>query len=308
MNPGDASMNFESAIADAVEKLRTWLHDAVLMLPNLTAAVLIVLAAWLVARMAVNVTQRVLARVTPYQEINRLAARIVQIGILSGGVFIAMGVLELDKTVTSLLTGAGILTLIVGLAFQDLASNFIAGVLLQLRQPFRRGQLIRTNDFYGSVEHINLRSTVIRSLDGQIIRVPNKDVFQNPLVNFSQTGHRRVVLDVGVTYGEDLEKVREVAIGAVRDIPARKKDRDVECFYTGFGESSIDFSLRFWIDFKSETDYLDARGQAVMRIKAAFDDNDVTIPFPIRTLDFGRVGGSQLKEVLPAQWYERNAS
>jgi small conductance mechanosensitive channel len=301
-------MNFESALSDAVEKLRAWLHDAVLMLPNLTAAVLIVAASWLIARVVVRVTQRLLARVTPYEEINRLAAGLVQVAILSAGVFIAMGVLELDKTVTSLLTGAGILTLIVGLAFQDLASNFIAGVLLQLRQPFRRGQLIETNGYYGRVEHINLRSTVIRSLDGQIVRVPNKDVFQKPIVNFSQTGARRVVVNVGVTYGDDLEKVRSVATEALRGVSSRDPERDVECYCTGFGDSSIDFSLRFWIAFKNEPDFLQARSEAVIRVKGAFDAHDITIPFPIRTLDFGQVGGSQLQEMLPAPWYAREAS
>lgn len=293
-------MPLTATFNDVADKLYGWTQAAILMLPNLGAALLVVTAFWLVARLASGLTARVLHRATPYEEINRLLTRVVWIIVMSAGLFIALGILQLDKTVTSLIAGAGILTLVVGLAFQDLAANFVAGLLLQLRHPFRKGHLIDTNGFYGIVEHINLRSTILRTLTGQVAIIPNKDVFQTPLVNFSQSGRRRVDLKVGVSYGDDLERAQRIAVEAVAGIPGREPDRDAELFYEGFGESSIDFSLRFWIAFAKEPDYLLARSEAVKRIKKAFDDNDVTIPFPIRTLDFSRVGGTTLREEWPA--------
>jgi small conductance mechanosensitive channel len=285
---------------DVTDKLYGWTQAAILMLPNLGAALLVVAVFWITARVAAGLTARVLHRATPYEEINRLLTRVVWIVVLSAGLFIALGILQLDKTVTSLVAGAGILTLVVGLAFQDLASNFVAGLLLQLRHPFRKGHLIRTNDFYGVVEHINLRSTILRTLTGQVALIPNKDVFQTPLVNFSQSGRRRVDLTVGVSYGDDLARAQQIALQAVEGIPGREPDKDAELFYEGFGASSIDFSLRFWITFAKETDYLLARSEAVKRIKRAFDEQGVTIPFPIRTLDFSRVGGTTFREEWPA--------
>ena len=218
---------------------------------------------------------------------------------MATGLFVALGILELDKTVTSLIAGAGILTLVAGLAFQDLAANFIAGILLQLRHPFRRGQLVKTNDFYGTVEHINLRATVIRTLTGQLVFVPNKDVFQSPLQNFSSEGRRRVDVPVGIWYGDDLARAERIAIAAVEEVPGRDPSRPVELFYEGFGDSSIDFMVRFWIPFDNrEPDYLAARSEAVKRIKSAFDAQGVTIPFPIRTLDFSKIGGRMLHQEL----------
>ena len=282
---------------DLLVKLRSWVDGAVLMLPNLAAAVLTLVGFWLVARILSGLTARVLRRATPYEEINRLLTNLVWTTVMATGLFVSLGILQLDKTVTSLVTGAGILTLIAGLAFQDLATNFIAGILLQLRHPFRTGHLVKTSDFYGTVEHINLRATVLRTLTGQLVFVPNKDVFQSPLQNFSASGHRRVDVSVGVSYGDDLEKAQRVAMQAVEDVPGRDRDRPVELFYEGFGDSSIDFTLRFWIPFENrEPDYLAARSEAVKRIKRAFDAEGVTIPFPIRTLDFSTVGGRRLSE------------
>lgn len=290
-------MTFDS-LNDLIQKLDGWLDAAILMLPNLLAAVLIVVVAWIAGRIAANLTARVLARATHYVEVNRFITRLVFIAVLSAGTFIALGVLQLDKTVTSLIAGAGILTLVVGLAFQDLASNFIAGLLLQLRQPFRTGALIRSNDYYGTVEHINLRATVIRTLTGQRVYIPNKDVFNQPIENFNAYGRRRVDLPVGISYGDDLERARAIAIAAVEGVPGREAERPVELFYEGFGDSSINFMVRFWIPFEKEPDYLAARSEAVQRIKKAFDAQGVTIPFPIRTLDFSQVGGQLLSEEL----------
>lgn len=286
------------AFNDLVAKLDGWLDAAVLMLPNLGAALLILLASWIAARVLSKLTARLLRKTTPYLEINRLLSRLVWLGVMAAGMFVALGILQLDKTVTSLVAGAGILTLVAGLAFQDLASNFIAGLLLQLRQPFRSGALVKTNDYYGIVEHINLRATVLRTLTGQRVYIPNKDVFNQPIENFSAYGRRRVDVPVGVSYGDDLERAGRIAVGAIEQVPGREADRPVELFYEGFGDSSINFVVRFWIPFEKEPDYLEARSEAVKRIKRAFDEEGVTIPFPIRTLDFSPVGGRLLSEEL----------
>jgi len=291
-------MTFD-ALNELVAKLDGWLDSAVLMLPNLVAAVLILVAFWIAARVLAGITARILKRTTQYVEINRFLSRLVFFAVMAGGTFIALGVLQLDKTVTSLVAGAGILTLIAGLAFQDLATNFIAGLLLQLRQPFRTGALIKTNGYYGIVEHINLRATVLRTPTGQRVYVPNKDVFNSPIENFTVFGRRRVDVPVGISYGDDLERAKGIAIAAVEGVPTRDPERPVELFYEGFGASSIDFVVRFWIPFdREEPAYLEARSEAVQRIKRAFDDQDVTIPFPIRTLDFSRVGGRLLQDEL----------
>ncbi len=150
----------------------------------------------------------------------------------------------------------------------------------------------------GTVDTVNLRATIVRTFQGQVVRIPNAEVFKNPLVNYSESGRRRVDIPVGVAYGDDLERARRVAIEAVEGVPGRDPARDVMCVYTEFGDSSINFLIAFWIRTGAQADYLTARSEAIVRIKAAFDGNDITIPFPIRTLDFGVVGGRPLAEEL----------
>jgi small conductance mechanosensitive channel len=111
-------------------------------------------------------------------------------------------------------------------------------------------------------------------------------VFENPITNFTAPGERRVDLKAGVSYGDDLDKVKRVAVEAIGAVSARKPDREVELFFQDFGDSSINFVVRFWIEFASkQSDYLRAQSEAIERLKKAFDENGVTMPFPTQTLD-----------------------
>ena len=286
------------AVAIVSTKFEAWLTSFVAQLPNLLVAVLVVLVSWGVARAVRGGLSRALRHTAATAPIRSLVSTVVYAAIVVAGAFVALGVLGLDKTVTSLLAGVGIVGLALGFAFQDIAANFMSGFILSVRHPFRVGHLVRTNDFFGVVSDVSLRTTVLRQLTGEYVRIPNKDVLGKPLINFSQGGERRVDLQVGVSYGDDLERVREVAIAAVEGVEPRHRDRPVELFYEGFGESSIDLVVRFWIPFGRQLDYVTARSAAILAIKRAFDREGTTIPFPIRTLDFAPVGGTTLPDAL----------
>ena len=200
--------------------------------------------------------RRALARVSSHAELNGLLATVASLVVLVTGLFVALGIVGLDKTVTSLLAGVGIIGLALGFAFQNIASNFVSGVLLLTRRPFGANDVIRTNDFMGTVMDIDLRATVIRTFEGQLVTIPNNEVLQKPIVNFTASGQRRVDIPVGVSYGDDLAKAKRVAVAAVERIDYRDETRPVELFYEAFGDSSINFTLRFWIDFRTQPDYL----------------------------------------------------
>ena len=291
-------MNINASLNDLLEKIAGWIDGFVLLLPNLLVAVLVAIAFGLVARVVRGLVRRALGGVSQHTEVNNLLATVASLIVLTTGIFVALGIIGLDKTVTSLLAGVGIIGLALGFAFQNIASNFVSGILLLTRRPFASNDVIKTNDFMGTVLDIDLRATIIRTFEGQLVTIPNSLVLENPIVNFTASGQRRIDLPVGVSYGDDLAKVKRIAIEAVETIEYRDTSRPVELFYEGFGDSSINFTLRFWIDFKTQPDFLLARSDAVMKIKAAFDANEITIPFPIRTLDFAKVGGETLGEVM----------
>jgi small conductance mechanosensitive channel len=280
-------------------KVMGWMRDLVLLLPNLLVAVAVLFGFWLLARLARGGLHRFLQRVSPSEPVNRLLSQTVYVAIIAAGLFVGLGILGLQKTVASLLAGAGIITLALGFAFQDIAANLMAGIYLSIQHPFRAGHLIETKDFFGVVKRVHLRWTEIRSPEGQLVLIPNKQVFENAIQNYTATGRRRIDLRVGVSYDADLEKVRRVAMRALEQVSTRKADTEVEAFFEEFGDSSITFVARFWIDFTSQqADYLQARSEAIERLKSAFDQNGITIPFPVRTLDLGVRGGEKLSEVL----------
>jgi len=295
-------MDFKTAYEKVVDKLYGWLEGFVEMLPNLAVALLVLVVFWFSSVLVARMTQRALTRLSVRPSIRGLVATMARFGILFAGLMVALGILNLDKALTSVLAGAGIVGLALGFAFQDLAANFISGVGLSIHRtdPFKVGDLIETNEVLGLVERITLRTTELRTLDGKLVTIPNKQVYQNQLTNHSFTGERRVELLCGVSYGDDLEKVRRVSIQAIESIEKRNKSKDVELYFRDFGDSSINFVVWFWISFEKQTDYLGAMSEAVLRLKKAFDENDITIPFPIRTLDFGIKGGRTLTDSLSA--------
>jgi small conductance mechanosensitive channel len=276
-----------------VQKLLGWTRDFILLLPNLAVAVLVLVAFWLAAKLVRTVLLRLLNRVSHSEQVTRLLAQTVFVAILASGFFISLGIIGLQKTVASLLAGAGILGLALGFAFQDIAANFMAGIYLSIERPFRVGHLIQTKDFLGVVQRVHLRWTEIGTPKGQLVLVPNKQVFENPITNYTTSGKRRVEVKLGVSYSDDLEKVRQVTLKTLEEISVRKPDSDVEMFFEELGDSSIKLVARFWIVFTSrQSEYLAAQSEAIEKLKKAYADNGITLPFPTQTLVFTTQGAA----------------
>jgi len=293
-------MEFEAVYEEVTGKLTSWANTLAEMLPNFVVAILVLVLFWGIAKVTCAAMDRALQRMNTNAAARGLMTRFLRIGILIAGLVVALGVLNLNKALASVLAGAGIVGLAIGFAFQDLAGNIISGVGLAVNQkwPFKIGDIIETNDFFGIVDEIHLRTTILRTLDAKLVVIPNRQIFQSAVVNYTASGTRRVDVSCGVSYGDDLEKVKKVVHETLTGLGVRDTSKDVEVFFQEFGSSSINFVGRFWVDYKRHPDFLKAQSDAVIAIKRAFDENDIMIPFPIRTLDFGIRGGEKLDEML----------
>lgn len=277
---------FQNSLTLLIEKLHGWLDGIVLSLPNLILAILVISIFIYITRVTKKIVKQGLSKVVKSAVVISLVASIIEIIIFGVGIFIALEVMQLGKVVTSLLAGAGIVGLAMGIAFQDFVANIISGVYFAVKKPLHVGDFIETAGIYGKVHEMGLRSTVVKLSQGQYVYIPNREIFQTPLTNFSQMKRRRVDLRVGIGYGEELESVREIAIKAIEVLPViDKKYSEIEFFYEEFGDSSINFVIRFWIPFKRQQEYKEAVSEAIIAIKKSFDKKKINIPFPIRTLD-----------------------
>ncbi|RRB11503.1 mechanosensitive ion channel family protein [Larkinella knui] len=276
------------------DRLEGWVKTAILYLPNLAVALLVILLFNFVSRYFRRLVVRGFDRFSDNLSLINLTGTVAQLVVMTLGLFIALDVLGLEKTVASLLAGAGVLALAIGFAFQDLTANFISGTIIALQRPVEVGDMVDTNGFMGRVVRIKLRSIVLDNGGGQTIEIPSKDVFQKPIINYSRTGERRIELTAGVSHLDDLSKAQRVAISAVKSLPFIRTDKPVEMHYKGVSLELIQFLVWFWID-PAKIDSTKALSEAIKAVKKAFDENDVLMLFPPHTYDLKKRASESLK-------------
>ncbi len=271
----------------------------VVWLPRVVLAVLIFfLFKWL-ARKAQNLTYRSLRSSqklsTTSKELIGIAVKIL---VWLIGFLIILEILKLYKLVLSMLAGFGLIGFALSFAFQDLATNLVSGIIIAFQRPFEVGEEIEIDGVFGRVKDIEIRNTVLLTPTGQIVTMPNRKLVENVLVNYSRLHIRRVDLNVAVSYGDDLKKVEKVILDTLKNSPLVKDKNRIRIFFSDFGDSSVNLTVTFWLRYKTLTVYQENIWEIVKALRQAFDENDITIPFPIRTLDFGVKGGTSLSEIL----------
>jgi small conductance mechanosensitive channel len=197
-----------------------------------------------------------------------------------------MTILKFDDTLKAIVSAAGISGIVIGLALQGTLSNTISGVILSFRQNLNIGNWIETNGFSGEVIDINLNYFVIKEADNNMVIIPNKTILENPFKNYSLTTKMRISLECGVEYGADLERVETLTKEVITsNFNQEKLGKNVEFYFTEFGDSSINFLCRFWIESENALERLKGKSNAIIKIKQAFDKENINIPFPMRTLE-----------------------
>lgn len=289
-------INFNKSYEIVKDKLIGWAEAIIAMLPNIVLCIVLLIAFYFLSKLIRFLSEKGVRKITSNQALTKLIGTISFITFMSLGIFVALSVLKLDKAVTSLLAGAGVIGLALSFAFQDSATNFISGVFMAVRKPFKIGDVVETADEMGIIEQINLRNIVMHSFNGQEVIIPNKDVFQNKIINYTSLPIRRIEINCGVNYNSDLEFVKEVGEKAIGSLDFVSKERnEVNVFFNEYGGSSINFTLYFWIDSNDQPGFLKAKNDAIIALKKAFDKNKIGIPFPIRTLDFDP---KQIREIM----------
>lgn len=290
-------MNFNEISGLISGKLSSWLEAIIKLLPNIVLAAVLLVIGFYIAKFVRNMAKKVIGKISHNITLNNLFGSVIYLVVLGIVIFTALSILQLDKAVTSILAGAGILGLALAFAFQDIASNFMSGIFISFRKPLQVGDIVKINDYMGKITEVNLRDTMMETFQGQTIIIPNKEVFQNPIENYTYMRKRRLDLAVGVSYGDDLQRVQKVTLEAVSNIAELSTENKTTVYFTEFGDSSINLSVRMWINTAEQSVFVKVRSEAIMRIKTAYDANDIMIPFPIRTLDFGIKGGTTMTEM-----------
>ena len=260
----------DSGTEDALEEL------AALTLQDWLWAGGIVLVGGLVAWAGRNLIVRVL-KDRAGTLVAKLIARVVAFVVLALALVYALN--QVGVSIGPLLGLLGLAGLALALALQDVLANFIAGVMISLKRPFRVGDEIGTSDHEGRVEDVSLRVVTLRTFDGVEVFIPNSMVWDEPLRNFTSLGGRRTQLAVGVGYDTDLDRAQQILIDTMRELEGVRDDPAPAAFVHEFGDSSINFAVRFWHDPHVAEEWR-VRDELARRIKKALDQAGIEIPFP----------------------------
>ncbi len=268
-----------SRLAPAAEKFREMLGTTVQMLPLLLLAVLAVvlfslLGSWLSRR------NTLLRRVGLSELATNLGMRFVRLIVTSIGILIALELLDATALVSAMLGVAGVIGIALGFAFRNIVENYLAGVLLSTRNPFAIGDFIQVDEMTGKVMRLTSRDTVLMTLDGNHLRIPNSQIITSPMTNFTRNPLRRFEFNVGVSVELDLVRVRELAISTLHDMAGILTEPRPRVLVLELGDSAVTVKVLAWID-QRETDFLKARSEAIRLVKTAFDKAGIEMPEPI---------------------------
>lgn len=279
----------DESLQNLQAKLNNWLESFILLVPNILLALLVFAAAYFLSKWIRTLLNKILEEKFKQPSVRNLIASIASIGVITAGLFLALEILDLNKALTSVLAGAGVAGLAVGLALQGTLANTFSGIFLSVKDIVTVGDFIQTNGYTGIVDEITLRYLRLREPDNNIVIIPNRMVVENPFKNYSLTEKMRITMKCGVAYDSDLDYVRDISIECIKRLFPEDPEHRTEFHYLEFGGSSIDFQIRFWTEAKSKKDLFEMKSVAMMALKAAFDKANISIPFPMRTLTFDQV-------------------
>ncbi len=217
------------------------------------------------------------------ESLKDLVLRFISMAIWTLGILFAAMILFPGLTPSKALGALGLVSIAVGLAFKDIFENFFAGILLLWRFPFEKGDFIECEGLEGRIEEIMIRMSMIRKTTGELVVLPNSFLFKNPVDVLTNKPHRRITVQVGIAYDEEVEPALAVIEEAVKSCETVLNDMPIQIWPVGFGASSIDIDMTWWAE-PTPVDQRRSRGEVVTAVKSALDKAGIEIPYPYRTL------------------------
>jgi small-conductance mechanosensitive channel len=272
-------------LSQAWQTLGRMIDGFAAMLPRLLLAAVLVTVFVFVARgVRAAVRRRAMGR-GDHRTLELAIGRLAQAGIVLLGVLIAVTAAFPTFTPADLISTLGIGGVAIGFAFKDILQNFLAGILILVTRPFVVGDQIRFKDYEGTVEDIQTRATYVKTYDGRRVIIPNGELFTNSVTVNTAFPERRWQYDVGIGYGDDVERARRIILEALQAAEDVAPDPKADVIVVDLAESTVNLRARWWT--KSQmADGLNAQDRVLTRVKQALTDAGIDLPFPTQQVLF----------------------
>lgn len=286
------SDDFLQRILPSVEKLGTWVRNFLVTLPLLIVAGLLVVVFWWLGG-ALSRRDPWFERLTDNALVREILKRVGKTVVILIGVFLALEILDATALVGAVLGTAGVVGLALGFAFRDIVENYLASIILSIRQPFRSRDLVEIDGKKGIVLRMNTRETTLMTIEGNHLSLPNARVFKSDIVNYTRAPRRRFDVAVGVGTDVDLKNASELGLGILRDMAGVVEEPAPSAVVEELGDSNVTLRFYGWVD-QRESDYAKVKSAAVRLIKGVMDENEIDMPEPTYRIAIHR-GGAEVE-------------
>lgn len=269
----------------AWEELRSLSREAVRVLPLLVVAILVMVLAGVAARLTSHLIRALLRQRVRSQFLRAVLARACGILMFLLGLYLVLRVSGLTRLAATVIGGTGLIGLILGIAFRDITDNFLSSIFLSLQQPFREGDLVEIAGTMGYVQRLTARTTVLMTLDGNQVQVPNSTVFKSAIRNYTSNPNRREDFAIGIGYDDAIPHAQEVALKILADHPAVLKDPEPWVLVESLGAATVNLRVYFWLD-GSRHSWLKVRSSVIRLVKRAFQNAGISLPDESREIIF----------------------
>ena len=271
--------DYISIIEVFTNKIKVWTNMFIDKTPNIVIAILVFMIGFYFSRFIKKIVIRVLEKRDVKRSSRIMLGNLISVLVVITFFMFSLNILDLENMFKTILAGAGVAGLAVGLALQGTLSNTFSGIILSFSKNIRIGHQIETNGYTGVIEDINLRTIKLKTGDGNYVSIPNKLIIDNPMKNYSESETATVQIVCGIGYESDLERVKQLSIETIQEMMNKKNLNTSISFY---------FSIYFTIPSTKTSESLYYKSEGIMAIKKCFDINHINIPFPIRTIQMDK--------------------
>ncbi len=201
------------------------------------------------------------------------------------GTYVVLRVSGLTQLALTVVGGTGLIGLAVGIAFRDITENFLASIFLSMQRPFETGDLVEISEVTGYVQQLNVRTTILMTLDGNLVQIPNATVYKNTLRNFTTNSNRREDFVVGIGYDDSVDEAQEIALAVLTEHPAVLDDPAPSVLADSLGNATVNLRVYFWINGR-EHSWLKVRSSLIRLVKRAFQTHGISMPDEAREVVF----------------------
>ena len=273
------------SIAPALSETEALARSIAVTLPLIVLAVLILPLAWWLSNTIASLMRRILAPRIEHEFLRGVIARTIAIPVLLVGVYLVLQVAGLTGLAVSILGGAGVVGIVLGFAFRDIAENFLASLILSIRRPFRQGDLIGVAAHEGVVQTMNTRSTILLTIDGNHVQIPNATVFKSTIVNYTAAPARRVTAEVGIGYDASIGRTQTLIAEVLREHDAILDEPPPMVLVDVRGSATVNLKAHFWIDGRTISPQR-IRSSALRLMKRSLVEHGVSMPDEAREIIF----------------------